>query len=101
MLDSGVHVLSVDVALAGLPACAMSMTGPASAAGPREGFFYRDPREGGSRMPTAGADQGARDAAGMDRGLDLPLANGHIQATGRDARGRKQYRYHAASRGAG
>ena len=31
-----------------------------------------------------------------------PKANGHIQATGRDARGRKQYRYHAdwsASRG--
>jgi DNA topoisomerase I len=25
-----------------------------------------------------------------------PRANGHIQATGRDARGRKQYRYHAA-----
>ncbi|MFT3775954.1 MAG: DNA topoisomerase IB [Minicystis sp.] len=24
-----------------------------------------------------------------------PLANGHIQATGRDERGRKQYRYHA------
>ncbi len=24
-----------------------------------------------------------------------PTANGHIQATGRDARGRKQYRYHA------
>lgn len=24
-----------------------------------------------------------------------PLANGHIQATGRDARGRKQYRYHS------
>lgn len=24
-----------------------------------------------------------------------PIANGHIQATGRDARGRKQYRYHA------
>ena len=24
-----------------------------------------------------------------------PLANGHIQASGRDARGRKQYRYHA------
>src|SRR2546425_882868 len=23
-----------------------------------------------------------------------PLANGHIQATGRDAKGRKQYRYH-------
>ena len=24
-----------------------------------------------------------------------PWANGHLQATGRDARGRKQYRYHA------
>lgn len=24
-----------------------------------------------------------------------PIANGHIQSTGRDARGRKQYRYHA------
>src|SRR6185312_3313911 len=23
-----------------------------------------------------------------------PAANGHLQATGRDARGRKQYRYH-------
>jgi DNA topoisomerase-1 len=23
-----------------------------------------------------------------------PTANGHVQATGRDARGRKQYRYH-------
>jgi DNA topoisomerase-1 len=27
-----------------------------------------------------------------------PKANGHIQATGRDARGRKQYRYHPAFR---
>jgi DNA topoisomerase-1 len=27
-----------------------------------------------------------------------PKANGHIQATGRDAKGRKQYRYHAAFR---
>lgn len=27
-----------------------------------------------------------------------PLPNGHLQATGRDARGRKQYRYHAAWR---
>src|SRR5205823_8593680 len=25
-----------------------------------------------------------------------PAANGHVQATGRDARGRKQYRYHPA-----
>jgi DNA topoisomerase-1 len=29
-----------------------------------------------------------------------PLDNGHIQATGRDARGRKQYRYHAKWRAA-
>ena len=29
-----------------------------------------------------------------------PLVNGHIQATGRDARGRKQYRYHADWRAA-
>jgi DNA topoisomerase-1 len=29
-----------------------------------------------------------------------PTANGHIQATGRDARGRKQYRYHARWRAA-
>jgi DNA topoisomerase I len=27
-----------------------------------------------------------------------PFANGHVQATGRDARGRKQYRYHARFR---
>lgn len=27
-----------------------------------------------------------------------PYPNGHVQATGRDARGRKQYRYHAAFR---
>jgi DNA topoisomerase-1 len=27
-----------------------------------------------------------------------PVANGHLQATGRDARGRKQYRYHSAWR---
>ena len=29
-----------------------------------------------------------------------PLPNGHLQATGRDARGRKQYRYHPDFRGA-
>src|SRR5919107_640397 len=30
-----------------------------------------------------------------------PTPNGHIQATGRDARGRKQYRYHPKWRGGG
>ena len=59
------------------------------------GFTYRDrgwdrdPRPRGGR-----ADPLARDPAGLDRRLDLPRPNGHLQATGRDARGRKQYRYH-------
>jgi DNA topoisomerase-1 len=61
-----------------------------------ESFVYR------------GADGRAlRDAAELDRIRRLaippaytdvwicPLAHGHLQATGRDARGRKQYRYHA------
>ncbi|RIL06325.1 MAG: DNA topoisomerase I [Proteobacteria bacterium] len=54
------------------------------------------------------AGQSVRDAATLARIRALaippawtevwicPLANGHVQATGRDARGRKQYRYHAA-----
>lgn len=61
-----------------------------------KGFSYRD------------ADGHAvRDAATLQRirALAIPPAytavwicahaNGHLQATGRDARGRKQYRYHA------
>ena len=36
----------------------------------------------------------ARDSTRLVRGLDLPLADGHLQATGHDARGRKQYLYH-------
>ena len=40
------------------------------------------------------ADPVAGDPAGVDRRLDLPDPRGHLQATGRDARGRKQYRYH-------
>jgi DNA topoisomerase-1 len=36
----------------------------------------------------------AGDPAGLHPGLDLPRPNGHLQATGYDARGRKQYRYH-------
>lgn len=30
----------------------------------------------------------------MERRVDLPQTQGHLQATGRDARGGKQYRYH-------
>jgi DNA topoisomerase I len=63
------------------------------------GFSYRDP-EGRT----------IRDAATLERirAIVIPPAwtdvwispwpNGHLQATGRDARGRKQYRYHARYR---
>jgi DNA topoisomerase-1 len=62
----------------------------------REGFDYVDAK-----------GRQVRDARTLRRIRDLvippawetvwisPAANGHIQATGRDARGRKQYRYHA------
>jgi DNA topoisomerase-1 len=63
------------------------------------GFEYRDARQ----RPVRDAESLAR-----IRGLAIPPAwsevwicaspRGHIQATGRDARGRKQYRYHAAFR---
>jgi len=60
-----------------------------------DGFVYRDP-----------AGELLKDEAVLERIRSLaippaytevwicPHANGHIQATGRDARGRKQYRYH-------
>jgi DNA topoisomerase-1 len=65
----------------------------------RDGFAYLRPN--GSPV---------RDAAALDRIRKLaippawtdvwicPRADGHLQATGRDARGRKQYRYHPAFR---
>jgi len=63
------------------------------------GFAYRDP---GGRRVTDGA------TLARIRGLAVPPAwtdvrisprpDGHLQATGRDARGRKQYRYHPAFR---
>lgn len=60
------------------------------------GFSYRD---------ASGALVRDRDTLARIRSLALPpawtdvwicpTANGHLQATGRDAKGRKQYRYHA------
>ena len=47
---------------------------------------------------TACAHPGHRDPAGVDGRLDLPDPDGHLQAIGRDARGRRQYRYHAGFR---
>ena len=74
-------------------------------------------RRAGDGFAYADADgEPVRDAATLERIRKLaippawtdtwicPLADGHLQATGRDARGRKQYRYHAqwqAERGAG
>lgn len=64
-----------------------------------KGFVYKD-----------GTGRRIADAAVLDRIRHLaippaytsvwicPKANGHIQATGRDAKGRKQYRYHPAFR---
>jgi len=45
---------------------------------------------------TSSGWSGSKRLAFHQRGLrfDLSSANGHIQATGRDARSRKQYRYH-------
>jgi DNA topoisomerase-1 len=68
-------------------------------------------RKAGKGFCYVGPDGGkVRDAALLKRIKSLavppawtdvwicPKANGHIQATGRDARGRKQYRYHARFR---
>jgi DNA topoisomerase-1 len=81
--------------------------------------YFGDDHPGISRRPFRGrfgyrdADGRAiKDKATLDRIRHLaippawtdvwisPVANGHIQATGRDQRGRKQYRYHADFRAA-
>src|SRR5437588_11858946 len=64
--------------------------------GARTGFRYVD---------SEGKDIRGREELARIRALAIPpawtgvwicrRANGHLQATGRDARGRKQYRYHA------
>ena len=65
----------------------------------RRGQGLRVPRRAtaaGSTEPSvARADPRARDPARLGGRLDLPATRcGHIQATGIDAAGRKQYRYH-------
>jgi DNA topoisomerase-1 len=59
------------------------------------GFFYTLPS--GTIVKDARTKKRIRSLAIPPAWTDVwicPLANGHIQATGRDARGRKQYRYH-------
>lgn len=61
-----------------------------------EGFVYRNVR--GRVIRDASTLQRIRKLAIPPAYTDVwicPLANGHLQATGKDARGRKQYRYHA------
>ncbi|GAC1662885.1 MAG: DNA topoisomerase IB [Candidatus Limnocylindrales bacterium] len=63
------------------------------------GFAYRDPDGGRIRDPEV-LDRIRRiviPPAWTDVWI-CPWSNGHLQATGRDARGRKQYRYHARYR---
>ena len=64
-----------------------------------KGFFYRDPN--GSKITSAKTLDRIRMLAippAYTHVWICPRADGHIQATGRDAKGRKQYRYHAAFR---
>ena len=61
----------------------------------RSGFRYMDRR--GSRVTDENILARIKSLAIPPAWQDVwicPYANGHIQATGRDARGRKQYRYH-------
>jgi DNA topoisomerase-1 len=60
-----------------------------------DGFVYRD--AGGQLVKDEAVLERIRSLAIPPAYADVwicPHANGHIQATGRDARGRKQYRYH-------
>jgi len=63
------------------------------------GFSYT--RADGSRLSEADALKRIKALAIPPAWTDVwicPFADGHIQATGRDAKGRKQYRYHAVFR---
>jgi DNA topoisomerase I len=64
-----------------------------------DGWTYRRP--GGAEI-TDDAERARIDAIGIPPAWTevwiSPFADGHIQATGRDSRGRKQYRYHPAWR---
>lgn len=60
-----------------------------------KGFAYRDPR--GRRITSQATLARIRSLVippAWERVWICPSPHGHIQATGRDARGRKQYRYH-------
>jgi DNA topoisomerase-1 len=61
-----------------------------------KGFAYRDPEGRAVReKATLGRIRALAIPPAWTKVWICPHADGHIQATGRDARGRKQYRYHA------
>jgi DNA topoisomerase-1 len=69
----------------------------------RHGKSFTYVRAGGGTLRDPGTINRIRSLAIPPAWNDVwicPKANGHIQATGRDARGRKQYRYHARWRAA-
>ena len=94
------------------------MSAPASSDATSIGLRYASPEDPGFRRQRAGKGFRYLDAKGRPirdpetlariRALAIPpawtdvwicpSANGHLQATGRDARGRRQYRYHARYR---
>jgi DNA topoisomerase I len=97
MLDSEIHV-SLNVAVPALPGLRyVSDDAPAirrRRAG--KGFIYLDAK--GRRVANADALERIRSLVIPPAWTDVWIcasADGHIQATGRDAKGRKQYKYHA------
>lgn len=95
-MPDGSHAFAADLEVPkGLSWCSDDMPG-ISRRRAGKGWSYRDPR-----------GQTIKDPKVLDRVRALAIppawtdvwictrANGHIQATGRDAKGRKQYRYHA------
>jgi DNA topoisomerase I len=100
MFDSEVRV-SVDVAMPGLPGlryvCDDAPAIRRRRAG--KGFVYLDAR--GKRVADPAVLNRIRSLVVPPAWTGVwicPSADGHIQATGRDAKGRKQYRYHAEYR---
>jgi DNA topoisomerase-1 len=67
----------------------------------KSGKGFRYMRPGGAKIEDAGTLKRLKGLAIPPAWRDVwicPKTNGHIQATGRDAKGRKQYRYHAKFR---
>ncbi|NLD67769.1 MAG: DNA topoisomerase IB [Limnobacter sp.] len=65
----------------------------------KEGFAYRDASGNAVRdSATLARIRALAIPPAYDSVWICPIANGHLQATGRDARGRKQYQYHPAWR---